>query len=122
MGRLNVHLWGADPQPTPSHAGSGLLEPTPQLAMEVVAEATGIELDDILGPSQSTSVTRARRVAMAVARRTTHCSYPELGRAFNHRDHKTVMSAVRHVEADERDQVLARRVEQLVWEAVEAAG
>ena len=36
---------------------------------------------------------------MYLCRQRLKCSFPELGRAFGNRDHTTVMSAVRRVEA-----------------------
>ena len=36
---------------------------------------------------------------MYLCRQRLKCSFPELGRAFGNRDHTTVMSAVRKVEA-----------------------
>ena len=41
----------------------------------------------------------ARQVAMYLCRQRLKCSFPELGRAFGNRDHTTVISAVRRVEA-----------------------
>jgi chromosomal replication initiator protein len=45
------------------------------------------------------SVAFARQVAMYLCRQRLRCSFPELGRAFGNRDHTTVISAVRRVEA-----------------------
>jgi chromosomal replication initiation ATPase DnaA len=41
----------------------------------------------------------ARHVAMYLCKQRLKCSFPELGRAFGNRDHTTVMSAVRKIEA-----------------------
>ena len=45
------------------------------------------------------SVAFARHVAMYLCKQRLKCSFPELGRAFGNRDHTTVMSAVRKIEA-----------------------
>lgn len=54
---------------------------------------------DLFGKDRHKSVAFARHVAMYLCRQRLKCSFPELGRAFGNRDHTTVMSAVRKVEA-----------------------
>src|SRR5688572_15105663 len=54
---------------------------------------------DLLSKDRHKSVAFARQVAMYVCRQRLKSSFPELGRAFGNRDHTTVMSAVRRVEA-----------------------
>ncbi|MEO6601065.1 MAG: chromosomal replication initiator protein DnaA, partial [Polyangiaceae bacterium] len=54
---------------------------------------------DLLSKDRHKSVAFARQVAMYLCRQRLKCSFPELGRAFGNRDHTTVMSAVRRVEA-----------------------
>ncbi len=53
---------------------------------------------DLLSKDRHKSVAFARQVAMYLCRQRLKCSFPELGRAFD-RDHSTVISAVRRVEA-----------------------
>ncbi len=55
--------------------------------------------DALLSKDRHKSVAFARQVAMYLCRQRLKCSFPELGRAFGNRDHTTVMSAVRRVEA-----------------------
>jgi chromosomal replication initiator protein len=54
---------------------------------------------ELLSKDRHKSVAFARQVAMYVCRQRLKSSFPELGRAFGNRDHTTVMSAVRRVEA-----------------------
>ncbi|MBX3183193.1 MAG: chromosomal replication initiator protein DnaA [Polyangiaceae bacterium] len=54
---------------------------------------------ELLSKDRHKSVAFARQVAMYLCRQRLRCSYPELGRSFGNRDHTTVMSAVRRVEA-----------------------
>lgn len=54
---------------------------------------------DLLSKDRHRSVAFARQVAMYLCRQRLKCSFPELGRAFGNRDHTTVMSAVRRMEA-----------------------
>ena len=54
---------------------------------------------DLVSHARHRSVARARHIAMFLCRQRLKCSFPEIGRAFANRDHTTVMSAVRKVEA-----------------------
>ncbi len=54
---------------------------------------------DLLSKDRHKSVAFARHVAMYLCKQRLKCSFPELGRAFGNRDHTTVMSAVRKVDA-----------------------
>ena len=49
---------------------------------------------------------------MYLCRQRLQCSFPEIGRAFNNRDHTTVMSAVRKVQAQrDKDPELRAQIE-----------
>jgi len=54
---------------------------------------------DLTSKDRHKSVAFARHVAMYLCKQRLKCSFPELGRAFGGRDHTTVMSAVRKIEA-----------------------
>ncbi len=54
---------------------------------------------DLVSKDRHKSVAFARHVAMYLCKARLKCSFPELGRAFGNRDHTTVMSAVRKIEA-----------------------
>jgi chromosomal replication initiator protein len=54
---------------------------------------------DLLSKDRHKSIAFARHVAMYLCKQRLKCSFPELGRAFGNRDHTTVMSAVRKVDA-----------------------
>ncbi len=59
-------------------------------------------------------ISRARQLAMYLTRELTDLSLPEIARAFNRRDHTTVMHAIRRVEErTTRDPLLARDLEEL---------
>ena len=64
---------------------------------------------ELLSKDRHQTIAFARQVAMYLCRQRLKCSFPELGRAFGNRDHTTVMSAVRRIEARARKdpQVLA---------------
>ena len=54
---------------------------------------------DLTSKDRHKSIAFARHVAMYLCKQRLKCSFPELGRAFGNRDHTTVISAVRKVEA-----------------------
>lgn len=54
---------------------------------------------DLVSKDRHKSVAFARHVAMYLCKQRLKCSFPEIGRAFGNRDHTTVMSAVRKIEA-----------------------
>jgi len=54
---------------------------------------------DLTSKDRHKSIAFARHVAMYLCKQRLKCSFPELGRAFGNRDHTTVMSAVRKIEA-----------------------
>jgi chromosomal replication initiator protein len=62
-----------------------------------VAEHYGISLGRMLSPVRTKYITRARHVAMWLARKKTCASLHEIGAAFD-RDHTTVLVALRKVD------------------------
>jgi len=72
---------------------------TVERIQSVVCSHFHVATDDMLSKARHRSVSRARHIAMFLCRQRLKCSYPEIGRAFANRDHTTVMSAVRKVEA-----------------------
>jgi chromosomal replication initiator protein len=67
---------------------------------------------DLLSHARQRSISRARHIAMYLCRQRLQCSFPEIGRAFNDRDHTTVMSAVRKVTVQkENDPELRAHIE-----------
>lgn len=58
-----------------------------------------IRSSDLVSKDRHKTVAFARHVAMYLCKQRLKCSFPELGRAFGNRDHTTVMSAVRKIEA-----------------------
>ena len=60
---------------------------------KTVAEYYNIKLSDLLSKRRSRSITRPRQLAMALTKQLTNHSLPEIGEAFNGRDHTTVLHA-----------------------------
>lgn len=65
----------------------------------VVCHHFKLRTSDLSSKDRHKSIAFARHVAMYLCKQRLKCSFPELGRAFGNRDHTTVMSAVRKVEA-----------------------
>jgi chromosomal replication initiator protein len=65
----------------------------------VVCHHFKLRSTDLLSKDRHKSIAFARHVAMYLCKQRLKCSFPELGRAFGNRDHTTVISAVRKVEA-----------------------
>ena len=65
---------------------------------KTVAEYYNIKLSDLLSKRRSRSITRPRQLAMALTKSLTNHSLPEIGEAFNGRDHTTVLHACSKIE------------------------
>ena len=72
--------------------------PDARQIQEAVATKLGLSLDDILSPSRTAPVARARQLGMYLTRQLTDLSLPAIAQAFNRRDHTTVLHAIRKVE------------------------
>ena len=64
---------------------------------KVVADYYGLQLREMLGKKRTRSLARPRQVAMALAKELTEHSLPEIGDAFDGRDHTTVLHACRQI-------------------------
>jgi Bacterial dnaA protein helix-turn-helix len=63
-----------------------------------VADRLGVTVFDLLSRRRARKIARPRQIAMWLARHTTPCSLPEIGRAFGGRDHTTVMHAIARID------------------------
>ena len=64
---------------------------------KAVADYYGLQLKEMLGKKRTRSLARPRQVAMALAKELTDHSLPEIGMAFEGRDHTTVLHACRQI-------------------------
>lgn len=65
----------------------------------VVAKYYGTTRVEIRSNRRDAATVYARHVAMYLAKRLTQRSYPDIGRRFGGKDHTTVMSAIKRIEA-----------------------
>lgn len=84
----------------------------PENIVREVARGFRVTYDEIMGRRRERSIVIARACAMAVVRRATTMSYPEIGDLFD-RDHTTVMHHVQKVMSDPE---LAQGIELVVQE------
>lgn len=65
----------------------------------VVARYYGFTRVELRSPRRDANTVYARHVAMYLAKKLTQRSYPDIGRRFGGKDHTTVMSAIKRIEA-----------------------
>jgi chromosomal replication initiator protein len=81
---------------------------------EAVAARLELSVDDLLSPSRTAPIARARQLAMYLTRELTDLSLPAIAGAFNRRDHTTVLHAIRRVERSAlEDATVSRTLEEL---------
>lgn len=73
--------------------------PTPQFIIEETANYFALKPEDLKGQSRSRNIVIARQTAMYIIRRLTNLPLTEIGTYFENRDHATVLSSIRKVEA-----------------------
>lgn len=64
----------------------------------IVAGTFGLPVREMKSAARTRNVARPRQIAMYLARRHTPRSLPEIGCYFGHRDHTTVLHAIRSIE------------------------
>lgn len=100
------------PADTITPAGPTKLDP--RQVQEAVAARLELSVDDLLSPSRTARVARARQLAMYLTRELTDLSLPAIAQAFNRRDHTTVLHAIRKVERSAlEDATVSRTLEEL---------
>jgi chromosomal replication initiator protein len=68
-----------------------LEEASPELVIEVVADAFGIAIEDLKGNSRRREISHARQIGMYLMRQHTDLSLPRIGEEFGGKDHTTVL-------------------------------
>ena len=99
-----------------SELSSSVAQRTQLMSVEDIQRAVchhfHLRTSDLTSKDRHKTVAFARHVAMYLCKQRLKCSFPELGRAFGGRDHTTVISAVRKIEAQrENDPQLRAHIE-----------
>jgi chromosomal replication initiator protein len=66
--------------------------------MNTTAGYFNISMSDLLSNKKNRVYSYPRQLAMYLARKLTNLSFKEIGNSFNHKDHSTVIHALRKVE------------------------
>jgi len=86
--------------------------------LKVVATKTGVKVSDIKSPKKNKNIAFARQLAMFMARRLTHLSFPDIGERIGNRDHSTVIYACnkweRMLEEDIKLRTLVEEIEDAI--------
>jgi chromosomal replication initiator protein len=72
---------------------------TAEHVQKIVASYFGLKSADLRGQKRQRAISQPRQIAMYLARKHCGLSFPEIGERFGGKDHTTVMSAVRKIEA-----------------------
>lgn len=72
---------------------------TVEAVQKEVANYFNVKLADLKSPKRHQAIARPRQIAMYLARKLCKASYPELGQRFGGKDHTTVLSACRKIDA-----------------------
>jgi len=73
-----------------------------------------IAMSDLLSNKKKRVYSYPRQLAMYLARKHTHLSFKEIGQSFNHKDHSTVIHAIRKIEKNkEEDREVQKDLEKI---------
>jgi chromosomal replication initiator protein len=87
----------------------------PESILKATAKCFRLTVADLRGPSRTAACARARAVAMWLCRQQLGLSYQQIGSLFGHRDHTTVISSCRRIDASlADDSFLQSAVNQIV--------
>lgn len=88
----------------------------------VLTKFPDVTMNDLKSPRRFKMITRARQIAMYLAKDMTTRSYPDIGRRFGGRDHSTGIHAFRKIQGLlKTDTELAALVAEIKFELGEAA-
>jgi len=80
--------------------GKQVLIPTVDVIIEETSKYYLLKPDDLKGQSRTRDTALARQIAMFLIRKLTNLSLKDIGAVFEGRDHSTVLSSIRRIEAN----------------------
>lgn len=90
------------------------IETTPEIILNIVADALNVSIEDLKGNSRRREISWARQIGMYLMRQLTNLSLPKIGEEFGGKDHTTVMySCEKITQLKESDQSLIQTLHQL---------
>ncbi len=88
----------------------------PEAVLRMTAKYFQLSVKDLRGPSRAMTCSRARALAMWICRKYLKISYQQIGVLFGNRDHSTVLSSCRKIEANlSCDAFLQTALQQLLF-------
>ena len=92
----------------------GKLAASPEIIMNIVAEALNVSVEDLKGQSRRREISWARQIGMYLMRQHTDLSLPRIGEEFGGKDHTTVMySCEKITQLEQSDSGLVQTLRQL---------
>lgn len=86
--------------------------------IKMVASKTGVKISDVKSPKKNKNIVIARQIAMYLARKLTHASFPDIGEKIGGRDHSTIIYANnkirRLLETDVKIKSLIEEIEEIL--------
>lgn len=86
--------------------------------IKMVASKTGVKISDVKSPKKNKNIVIARQIAMYLARKLTHASFPDIGEKIGGRDHSTIIYANnkirRLLETDVKIKSLIEEIEEML--------
>ncbi len=96
--------------PTPKRSAPNKVE----LIKKYVASYFNVEVEELSSRKSSRKINRVRHIAIYLCRELTDASMTEIARAFNRKDHSTVINSIKRIMEDsKKDRKLARIVAML---------
>ena len=90
------------------------IETTPEIILNIVADALNVSIEDLKSNSRRREISWARQIGMYLMRQLTNLSLPKIGEQFGGKDHTTVMySCEKITQLQESDQSLIQTLHQL---------
>jgi chromosomal replication initiator protein len=77
---------------------------------QFVAEHFGITVEELLSPNRTAELALARQIAMYLSRKNLRLTVDQIAKAFNKKDHTTVLYAVRRVEEMRKTDLRVRAI------------
>ncbi|MBL8888396.1 MAG: hypothetical protein JNL67_00345 [Planctomycetaceae bacterium] len=95
---------------------SRLTPVTPEAVLRLTAKFFQLSVKDLRGASRAMNCSRARALAMWICRQHLKISYQRIGELFGNRDHSTVLSSCKKIEASlPTDAFLQNALQQLLY-------
>lgn len=87
--------------------------PTPDIIIEETAKYYNLTADNLKGQSRTRNTALARQISMYLIRKLTNLSLKDIGDFFEGRDHTTVLSSIRRIEDNLKDETFSQTIKDI---------